>query len=314
MNVAMNRRVTLHRELRVALERQEFMLLYQPQVDLRIGRICGAEALVRWRHPTRGLLTPAHFIDVCEDTGLIEELGKWVMQEACLQHGRWRTAGVDIPRVAVNVSSRQLRQPEFVPSVDYMMVRAEMAPDSLEIEVTESLILDGGKFAMNALHALERAGARVAIDDFGTGYSSFTYLKTLPASILKLDKSFVADVARESDAATIAAAIINMAHTLRKEVVAEGVETIEQLEFLRRAGCEKVQGYLLSPPLAADRLATVAQVCAVGGVDALIEETRRNTPPQPVAPAVPPAALRDHLTVMLDSIGNSDATTVAKPA
>jgi diguanylate cyclase (GGDEF)-like protein len=278
MNVAMNQRVTLHRELRQALEREEFTLFYQPQVDLRSGRICGAEALVRWRHPARGLLTPVHFIDVCEDTGLIEQVGKWVMHEACLQHGRWRAEGVDVPRVSVNVSSRQLRQPEFVPMVDYTMVRTEMAPNSLEIEVTESLILDGGKVAMTALRALERAGARVAIDDFGTGYSSFTYLKQLPASILKLDKSFVSDIATDSDSATIAAAIINMAHTLRKEVVAEGVETEEQLQFLRRAGCEKVQGYLLSPPVPAERLAELVRICEHGGLAALMDETRLRTP------------------------------------
>jgi diguanylate cyclase (GGDEF)-like protein len=275
MNVEMNRRVTLDRELRQALERSEFALFFQPQIDLRTGRVCSAEALLRWRHPKRGLLTPGHFIELAEDTGLIEKIGVWVMREACTQHSRWRAEGVNIPRVAVNVSSRQLRLPEFVPTVDYTMVATQMAPDSLEVEVTESLILDGGEVAIAALRALERAGARVAIDDFGTGYSSFTYLKTLPASILKLDKSFVADIATDKDAATIAAAIINMAHTLRKEVVAEGVETVEQLEFLRAAGCEKVQGYLLSPPLPADRLAALARGAESGGVAAVIEETRR---------------------------------------
>ncbi len=275
MNVEMNRRVTLDRELRQALERNEFALFFQPQIDLRTGRVCSAEALLRWRHPKRGLLTPGHFIELAEDTGLIEKIGVWVMREACIQHGRWRAEGVNIPRVAVNVSSRQLRLPEFVPTVDYTMVATQMAPDSLEVEVTESLILDGGEVAIAALRALERAGARVAIDDFGTGYSSFTYLKTLPASILKLDKSFVADIATDKDAATIAAAIINMAHTLRKEVVAEGVETAAQLEFLRAAGCEKVQGYLLSPPLPADRLAVLARCAETGGAAAVIEETRR---------------------------------------
>jgi diguanylate cyclase (GGDEF)-like protein len=275
MNIEMNRRVTLDRELRQALERGEFTLFFQPQIDLRAGRICSAEALLRWRHPTRGILAPSHFIELCEDTGLIEKLGAWVMREACQQHGRWRTAGINIPRVAVNVSSRQLRQREFVPTVDYTMLATKMAPDSLEVEVTESMILDGGEIAISALRALERSGARVAIDDFGTGYSSFTYLKTLPASILKLDKSFVADIVTDRDAATIATAIIDMAHTLRKEVVAEGVETFEQLDFLRRAGCEKVQGYLLSPPLPADHLAQLALRSESGGVDAVIEETRR---------------------------------------
>ncbi len=298
MNVEMNRRVTLDRELRQALERNEFTLFYQPQIDLRTGRVCSAEALLRWRHPRRGLLTPSHFIELAEETGLIEKLGVWAMREACQQHGRWRAEGVNIPRVAVNVSSRQLKLPEFVPTVDYTMVATGMAPNSLEVEVTESLILDGGETAISALRALERAGARVAIDDFGTGYSSFTYLKTLPASILKLDKSFVADIATDKDAATIAAAIINMAHTLRKEVVAEGVETAEQLAFLRAAGCEKVQGYLLSPPLPADKLAVLARCAERGGAAAVIEETRRRMSGTATTTAAPAADEADGATTL----------------
>jgi len=274
MNVEMNRRVTLDRELRQAIENNEFVLFYQPQFELQSGRICAAEALLRWRHPVRGLLAPSTFIELAEETGLIEQLGLWVLREACMQHGRWISEGVRIPRVAVNVSNRQLRQPEFVPSVYYTMAATHMEPDSLEIEVTESLIIDGGEAAMSALRALEKAAARVAIDDFGTGYSSFTYLKTLPASILKLDKSFMVNVTTDHDAATIASAIINMAHTLRKEVVAEGVETAEQLAFLRAAGCEKVQGYFLSPPLPPNKLAALARLSATAGLDAVLEETR----------------------------------------
>jgi len=274
MNVEMNRRVTLDRELRQGIENNQFELFYQPQFELATGRICAAEALLRWRHPVRGLLAPSTFIELAEETGLIEQLGMWVLREACMQHGRWIQEGVRIPRVAVNVSNRQLRQPEFVPSVYYTMAATHMEPDSLEIEVTESLIIDGGEAAIAALRALEKAAARVAIDDFGTGYSSFTYLKTLPASILKLDKSFMVNVTTDKDAATIASAIINMAHTLRKEVVAEGVETAEQLEFLRTAGCEKVQGYFLSPPLPANKLAALARLSANEGLDAVLEATR----------------------------------------
>jgi diguanylate cyclase (GGDEF)-like protein len=274
MNVEMNRRVTLDRELRQAIENNQFVLFYQPQFDLRTGKICAAEALLRWRHPVRGLLAPSTFIELAEETGLIEQLGTWVLREACMQHGLWLKEGIRIPRVAVNVSNRQLRQPEFVPSVYYTMAATHMEPDSLEIEVTESLIIDGGEAAIAALRALEKAAARVAIDDFGTGYSSFTYLKTLPASILKLDKSFMANVTTDKDAATIASAIINMAHTLRKEVVAEGVETAEQLEFLRSAGCEKVQGYFLSPPLPANKLAALARLSTNEGLDAVLEVTR----------------------------------------
>jgi EAL domain-containing protein (putative c-di-GMP-specific phosphodiesterase class I) len=274
MNVEMNRRVTLDRELRQAIENNQFVLFYQPQFELATGRICGAEALLRWRHPVRGLLAPSTFIELAEETGLIEQLGTWVLREACMQHGRWKVEGVRIPRVSVNVSSRQLRQPDFVPSVYYTMAATQMEPDCLEVEVTESLIIDGGEAAIAALRALEKAAARVAIDDFGTGYSSFTYLKTLPASILKLDKSFMVNVTTDPDAATIAAAIINMAHTLRKEVVAEGVETAGQLDFLRAAGCEKVQGHFLSPALPANKLAALARLSERDGFDAVLETTR----------------------------------------
>ncbi len=275
MNVEMNRRVTLDRELRQALENNQFELHYQPQFELATGRICGAEALLRWRHPKRGLLSPSAFIELAEETGLIERLGAWALRDACLQHGRWIAEGVRIPRVAVNVSSRQLRQPDFVASVYYTMAATHMEPGSLEIEVTESLIIDGGEAAIASLRALENTAAHVAIDDFGTGYSSFTYLKTLPASILKLDRSFMVNVTADKDAAAIATAIINMAHTLRKEVVAEGVETAEQMEFLRQAGCEKVQGHFLSPPLPANKLAELARLSEREGLTAVIETTRQ---------------------------------------
>ncbi len=271
MNVEARRRATLDRELRHALQHDEFVLHYQPQIDLQTGRVCAVEALVRWRHPERGLLHPDAFIAFAEGNGLIPYIGTWVMREACLQHQRWRAAGVPIPRISVNVSNDQLRRPNFVRTVLYLLNLAQMPPGSFEIEVTESMFLEGGKTALDALHTLVQAGVKVAIDDFGTGYSSFGYLKTLPASILKLDKSFLVDLAPGNDAGTIVAALINMAHTLRKEVVAEGVEREDQLEFLRRLGCEKVQGYLYSRPLPADQIASYArerseQLCAAGVV------------------------------------------------
>jgi diguanylate cyclase (GGDEF)-like protein len=258
MNAEVTRRATLDRELRQGFERGEFVLHYQPQIDLRSGLVCAAEALIRWQHPERGLLYPNAFIAFAEECGLIDAIGSWVLREACLQHGRWRAAGVPIPRVAVNISNRQLRRSKFVQAVDFTMVATKMPPDCLEIEVTESLFLDGGKAAIDALKALEAAGAHVAIDDFGTGYSSFGYLKTLPASIIKLDRSFITDVATDRDSAAIAAAIVKMAHMLRKEVVAEGVETFGQLDYLRQLDCEKVQGYLFSRPLRPDDAAEFA--------------------------------------------------------
>jgi diguanylate cyclase (GGDEF)-like protein len=258
MNFEARRRATLDRELRHALKHDEFVLHYQPQIDLQTGRVCAVEALVRWRHPERGLLYPDAFIPFAEGSGLIPHIGTWVMREACLQHQRWRAAGVPIPGISVNVSNDQLRRPNFVRTVLFLLNLAQMPQGSFEIEVTESMFLEGGKAALDALHTLVRAGVKVAIDDFGTGYSSFGYLKTLPASVLKLDKSFLVDVAAGNDAATIVEALIDMAHTLRKEVVAEGVEREDQLEFLRGLGCETVQGYLYSRPLPADEIARYA--------------------------------------------------------
>jgi len=258
MNVEARQRATLDRELRHAIKHDQFVLHYQPQIDLQTGRVCSVEALVRWRHPERGLLYPDAFIAFAEGSGLIPQIGIWVMREACLQHQRWRAAGVPIPGIAVNVSNDQLRRPNFVRSVLFLLNLAQMPQGSFEIEVTESMFLEGGKTALDALHTLVEAGVKVAIDDFGTGYSSFGYLKTLPASVLKLDKSFLVDVAAGNDAATIVEALIDMAHTLRKEVVAEGVEREDQLEFLRGLGCERVQGYLYSRPLPADEIARYA--------------------------------------------------------
>ena len=259
MNLEARRRAELDRELRHALKHDEFLLHYQPQIDMRSGQVCAVEALVRWRHPERGLLYPDAFITFAEENGLIPDIGMWVMREACLQHQRWREAGVPIARVSVNVSNDQLRRPDFVSAVLHMLNVAQVPKGGIEIEVTESMFLEGGKTAIDALNTLVAAGVSVAIDDFGTGYSSFGYLKTLPASILKLDKSFLAGAAPGNDAGTIIAAMINMAHTLRKEVVAEGVELEEQLEFLRSLDCEKVQGYFYSRPIPADEVATYAK-------------------------------------------------------
>jgi diguanylate cyclase (GGDEF)-like protein len=257
MNVEARHRAALDAELRQALERNEFVLHYQPQIDLRTGQVCTVEALVRWQHPVRGLLGPDTFVPFAEESGLIDVIGAWVMKEACLQHRRWRDRRVPIPRVAVNVSIGQLRRSNFVRTVQQAMNLGEMPHHGLEIEVTESMFLQSDKAAHDAIDALSKCGVLLAIDDFGAGYSSFGYLKTVPASVLKIDRSFIVDATTDNDAGTIVAAIVNMAHTLKKEVVAEGVETCEQVEFLRSLGCEKVQGYFFSRPLAADEVAQV---------------------------------------------------------
>jgi diguanylate cyclase (GGDEF)-like protein len=265
MNVEAQRRAALDRELRQAFDRNELLLHYQPQIDVRTGMVCAVEALVRWQHPQQGLLLPPAFIPFAEESGLIDAIGTWVLKEACLQHQRWRRRGVPIPRVSVNVSNRQLLRSNFLRTVQYLMNLAKMPSGSLEIEVTESMFVESGQTGIEVLYALAATGVRVAIDDFGTGYSSFGYLKRLPAGILKLDKSFLEAAPADGDAATIVTAMINMAHTLRKEVVAEGVEREDQYRFLEQLGCDKVQGFLFAQALPADDVARFASERAQAG-------------------------------------------------
>ena len=265
MNVEAQRRAALDRELRQAFDRNELVLYYQPQIDVRTGMVCAAEALVRWQHPEQGLLPPAAFIPFAEESGLIDAIGTWVLKEACLQYQRWRRRGVPIPRISINVSNRQLLRSNFLRTVHYLLNLAKMPPGSLEIEVTESMFVESGQAGIEVLYALAAAGVRVAIDDFGTGYSSFGYLKRLPAGILKLDKSFLESAPADGDASTIVTAMINMAHTLRKEVVAEGVEREDQYRFLEQLGCDKVQGFLFAQALSADDVARFASERAEAG-------------------------------------------------
>lgn len=259
MDVELNERATLDRELRQALERNEFMLHYQPQVDAWTGKLVSVEALLRWQHPLRGVLGPSEFIEFCEESRLIEALGAWVLRHACEQLKRWDVEGIEIPRISVNVSNRQLQLTDFVGSVRGVLADTSVPAGRLEVEVTESLLLEGGTRAVSALRELEDAGVHVAIDDFGTGYSSLGYLRTLPASILKLDRSFIVDIVDSREARAITAAIISMSRTLRKDVVAEGVETVEQLATLRSMGCDRIQGFLISPALETNTLAVFAR-------------------------------------------------------
>lgn len=250
MNAQAIEHQTLEREMRQGLARHEFLLHYQPKLDLRSGRVSGAEALVRWNHPTRGLVPPGVFIGVAEETGIIEAIGNWVIFEACAQHAAWRQAGAHPPRIAVNVSGRQFQRGDLVQIVEDALRATATPASALEIEVTESLFLDQSGKAIDALRELRRMGLEVAIDDFGTGYSSMGYLKRLPVDVLKLDRSFVTDLVVDDDARVIAQAIIALAHALRLSVVAEGVETAEHLELLRSWSCDTIQGYHFSRPLA----------------------------------------------------------------
>jgi EAL domain-containing protein (putative c-di-GMP-specific phosphodiesterase class I) len=240
--------LSLEGELRRGIERRELRLHYQRKVDLKTGRLCGAEALVRWQHPTRGLLEPADFIATAEETGLIIELGEWVLADACSQVRAWRARGLASPRIAVNLSSLQFRQRRLAQTVRDALAEAGIEADALILELTESAIMDSGRDTVHALGELKEIGVGLSVDDFGTGYSSLSRLKRFPLDEIKIDSAFVADVTTDRDAA-IAIAIIGMGHSLELTVVAEGVETPEQLAFLRAQSCDVVQGYLFGRPI-----------------------------------------------------------------
>ncbi len=252
MNAQAAEYISLAQDLRHALQRDQFDLHYQPVVDLRSGRVVGAELLLRWNHPERGFVAPDEFIGLAEDGGLIETIGEWVLRRACRQNRIWRDQGFDSLRIAVNVSSRQLQRGRLIPAVFSALSESGLTPSSLGIEITESAFLDDLAHTTETLRKLNTMGIAISVDDFGTGYSSLGYLRRLPLSTLKIDRSFVADVTTSSDAAAIADTIIAMAHRLNLNVVAEGVEEEAQLRFLRERGCEMMQGYYFSKPLPAD--------------------------------------------------------------
>ncbi|MBL8398403.1 MAG: EAL domain-containing protein [Candidatus Accumulibacter sp.] len=245
-------RLALESDIRKGLERGEFYLLYQPQVDAESGRIVGVEALIRWQHPEHGVVSPAQFIPVAEESGLIVPMGEWVLNEACSQVVRWQERAANAPRVAVNISARQLRSANFLDKVAATIIATGIAPERLELELTESILMDPEARQVQGLYRLRQLGVHFSIDDFGTGYSSLSYIKRFPIGMLKIDQSFVRGLPDSVNDAGIATAVIAMARNMQLEVIAEGVETLAQLEFLRQAQCPKVQGYLFSRPLAAD--------------------------------------------------------------
>jgi diguanylate cyclase (GGDEF)-like protein/PAS domain S-box-containing protein len=250
MNVRAVERHKLEVSLRRALERRDFVLLYQPQLSIKTGKVIGAEALIRWNDPDRGLIAPSGFIAVAEESGLIEPIGRWVLSEACSQLGRWKEKGFPDVRVAVNISPRQLLDPnEFLAYVNRVLDETGLEPRLLELEMTESLLLTNVEENAAILRKLGKLGVRIAVDDFGTGYSSLAYLKQLPIDSLKIDRTFVRDIESDPEDAAIIQAIIAMAHGLKVKVIAEGVETRGQLQALRKLGCDEYQGYLVSRPL-----------------------------------------------------------------
>jgi diguanylate cyclase (GGDEF)-like protein/PAS domain S-box-containing protein len=256
MNIRAVERHNLETSLRVALDRDEFVLFYQPQVDIATGRVVGVEALLRWRHPAKGLLPPSMFIDVAEETGLIDAIGQWTLRAACTQNKAWQDAGYPHLRIAVNISARQFNQPrEFSRSVSRILSSTGLDPGWLELEMTESVLLEHADENIQVLRRLGKLGTRIAVDDFGTGYSSLSYLKQLPIHSLKIDRSFVRDLESEKDSEVIVNTIIAMGHTLRLRVTAEGVDNLAQLSALKRLGCDEYQGFLFSRPLGADDFA-----------------------------------------------------------
>ena len=251
MNVAALERVSLERELRVAIERSEFSLWYQPQLDVQSGRISGAEAFLRWECPGRETRTPADFLHLAEETGLIEPIGDWVVREACRQFRAWQADGLTLPRIAINVSIRQLRYAGFVDRLRSVLTSTGMAPQALELEITEALLHETNNAAAALIAPLDELGVAFALDDFGTGYSSLASIKRFPLSTVKIHQSFVADLGGVDDSGSVAAAIIAGAHAFGKRVVAEGVETEKQAAALAGLGCDHIQGHFCSRPLRA---------------------------------------------------------------
>lgn len=252
-------RLALETSLRRALERNEFVLHYQPQVSLRSGRIIGMEALLRWQHPERGLVSPAEFIPLLEETGMIITVGDWVLRTACAQNSAWMAAGLPPLRMAVNLSARQFRQRGLIESVNQALQNARLAPEHLELEITESIMIQDLQATITTLNQLHELGIQISIDDFGTGYSSLSYLKRLPISKIKIDRSFICDICTDPDDEAIANAVISLGHNLKMLVIAEGVETLEQLEQLRAQGCDEIQGYYFSRPLPAEAFAQLVK-------------------------------------------------------
>ncbi|MGV2620652.1 UNVERIFIED_CONTAM: EAL domain-containing protein [Halobacillus marinus] len=262
ISAMISRKVQLEAGLRKAVERGEIEVHYQPQIKVSTGDVIGFEALVRWRHPHMGMISPAEFIPIAEETKLIIPLGELVLREACVQFQKWVDAGYKVERIAVNLSSVQFRQPSFLKVVETVMEETGMAPRHLEFELTESIVQDS-ETAIPVMHELKRRGFTLSLDDFGTGYSSLSYLKDFPLDTLKIDKSFIQTINENYKERAVVDAIISIAAKLDLSVIAEGVETLEQLEYLQGVGCEEYQGYYFSPPLSSEKVWTLLKKCAL---------------------------------------------------
>ncbi|HEY0444201.1 MAG TPA: EAL domain-containing protein, partial [Candidatus Limnocylindrales bacterium] len=275
MNVRAVERQSIEEHLRRALERRELSLHYQPKIDIPTGAITGAEALIRWTHPERGSVPPIQFIPIAEDSALIVPIGRWVLREACMQARAWLDAGLPARTMAVNVSAVELRDKQFLPRLFGIIDETRMDPHFLELELTETVLMKEAESAALILREVRERGINVAIDDFGTGYSSLSYLRKFPIDALKIDQSFVSQIGSGDDDSSIVKAILSMAQSLHLRVVAEGVETVEQLDFLRAHGCDEAQGYYFSRPVPAADFATLL---VAGGTPIA---AKRPSPPRP---------------------------------
>jgi diguanylate cyclase (GGDEF)-like protein/PAS domain S-box-containing protein len=254
MNAAVAETIVMENKLRIALERSEFTLYYQPKVNMADGRINGLEGLIRWNDPVNGLISPAKFIPLLEETGLILDVGEWAIRRAIADYDAWHAAGLSPPRIAVNVSPIQLRQMNFVETVNSAIRQSSSASHGLDLEITESVLMDDIETNTGKLKALRNIGVNIAIDDFGTGYSSLGYLARLPVNLLKIDRSFINGIHVDRDSMTIVTTIISLAHSLGMKVIAEGVELEEQARLLKLLNCDAMQGYLFSKPLAKEQI------------------------------------------------------------
>jgi diguanylate cyclase (GGDEF)-like protein len=267
-------RLQLENDLRVALAQGQLELHYQPKTEVQSGTITSVEALLRWRHPERGLVGPGDFIPLAEESGLILVIGQWVLREACRQASTWRSSGLDSIRIAVNLSPVQFRQPGFLNMIRAALTDHDLPPECLEIEMTEGTVMNDAESSVEILEELSRMGVVVAIDDFGTGYSSMSYLRRFPIDKLKIDRGFISNLTHNPADKSIVQAIISLAHSLRLKVVAEGVETAEQLEQLKRLGCDQYQGFLLSPAVPAPELERLIRSRRASGDDGMSQVDR----------------------------------------
>jgi diguanylate cyclase (GGDEF)-like protein/PAS domain S-box-containing protein len=276
MHTRLADRQALEKELRYALGRNEFLLHYQPKVNLQGRRITGVEALIRWEHPERGLIYPSQFVPIAEECGLIVAIGRWVLREACRQVRAWSGAGCGVVPIAVNVSASEFEDRDFLSCIRATLISSGVEPSNLELELTESVLMQDTESTMRTLSALKAMGVQLAIDDFGTGYSSFTYLRRFPVDALKLHQSFVQEITADPTDATIVDAMINIGKSLKRRVIAEGVETRAQLSFLQRHGCAEAQGYYFSRPIAAEQVGTLLKSgSGTGAFNSQFEEDAR---------------------------------------